>query len=279
MYKPIFRRGIPLALLNDMKQLIIFTDLDGTLLDHDTYSWQAASSALEKIRRLEIPLILNSSKTRAEIARLRSELNLAEPFIVENGSGVFIAAGESESLIRFGKSYDEIITILNELREKEGFKFKGFADMDEKEVADLTGLSRSGVRLARKRDCSEPLIWEDSSINFERFVAKLAEKDLQTISGGRFHHVMGSTDKGRAMLWLLDYLNKSKPKSEWTVIALGDSANDKPMLELADHAVVIKPAKGEPLKLEKTDNVIYSNKKGPGGWQDAIDQLLDRTGA
>ena len=262
-----------------MKQLIIFTDLDGTLLDHDTYSWQAASSALERIRRLEIPLILNSSKTRAEIAHLQTELNLAEPFIVENGGGVFIPAGESGSLIRFGKSYDEITAILKKLREAEGFQFSGFADMTEKEVSSLTGLSLSEVRLAKRRECSEPLVWEDSSLNFERFVAMLAEKDLQTVSGGRFHHIMGSTDKGRAMLWLLDYLNQSKPKSEWTVVALGDSANDKPMLELADHAVVIKPAKGKPLTLEITDNVIYSNKKGPGGWQEAIDQLLDRTGA
>ncbi len=81
------------------------------------------------------------------------------------------------------------------------------------------------------------------------------------------------------MLWLADYFNKSEPKKEWTIIALGDSANDKPMLERADHAVVIKPAKGGSLKLEKTDNVIYSEKQGPDGWQDAIDQLLDRLGA
>jgi mannosyl-3-phosphoglycerate phosphatase len=263
-----------------MQQLIIFTDLDGTLLDHETYSWQAASPALERIRTLGIPLILNSSKTEAEIARLRSALDLSEPFIVENGGGVFMPAeAKSGSMIRFGKRYDEIITILKNLRGANSFQFRGFSDMTENELSDLTGLPRSEVHLAMQRDCSEPLIWEDSQSNFEKFTTLLAKHDLQTVSGGRFTHIMGDTDKGRAMIWLMDYLKRSKPGTEWTIIAFGDSANDRPMLELADYAVVIKPAKGEPLRLKKNDNVIYTEEKGPQGWQAAMQKILEQTGA
>ena len=47
--------------------LIIFSDLDGTLLDHDDYRWQAADPALARLRAANIPLVLNSSKTVPEI--------------------------------------------------------------------------------------------------------------------------------------------------------------------------------------------------------------------
>ena len=114
-------------------------------------------------------------------------------------------------------------------------------------------------------------------MSFERFCDDLLKHDLQVTSGGRFVHVMGKTDKGRAMLWLLDYLNEAEPNVQWTVIALGDSANDKPMLELADHAVVVKN-RGGSMQLARTNNVIYTEEPGPAGWQIAIDDLLDRLG-
>jgi mannosyl-3-phosphoglycerate phosphatase len=69
--------------------LIVFSDLDGTLLDHATYSWQAAVPALEALKERGIPLILASSKTSAEIAELRAETGFADcPAIVENGAGL-----------------------------------------------------------------------------------------------------------------------------------------------------------------------------------------------
>ncbi|PLY02065.1 MAG: mannosyl-3-phosphoglycerate phosphatase [Desulfuromonas sp.] len=264
----------------DMKRLIIFTDLDGTLLDHDTYSWQPAADALEKIRLQQIPLIINSSKTKAEIEQLRMELDNHAPFIVENGGAVYLLdSGATPVPHRFGKPYGEIVSILDQLRQKMDFRFRGFSDLTDDELSDLTGLTRTEVVPAKKRSCSEPLLWDDSESNFELFSGILSEQGLQTVKGGRFIHIMGQTDKGRAMIWLLEHFKRQDPATDWTVIALGDSANDKPMLELADYAVVIRPATGEPLKLDKTENIILTDKKGPAGWQEAMNQLLDQTGA
>ena len=44
-----------------MKRWLVFTDLDGTLLDED-YGWEAARPAVEALRAASIPIILNSSK-------------------------------------------------------------------------------------------------------------------------------------------------------------------------------------------------------------------------
>jgi len=69
---------------------LIFTDLDGTLLDAETYSWQEAGEALDLCRRHRVPVILASSKTRAEIEILRDRMMLSDPFISENGGGIFL---------------------------------------------------------------------------------------------------------------------------------------------------------------------------------------------
>ena len=70
-------------------QTIIFTDLDETLLNQD-YSFSEAERALEIIRDKEVPLIICSSKTRAEIEVYQAKLRIDWPFISENGGGIFI---------------------------------------------------------------------------------------------------------------------------------------------------------------------------------------------
>ena len=71
-----------------MTRLLVVTDLDGTLLDHETYSYAEAAPALAELRRRGIPLVLASSKTRAEMELLHAELGLSDPFICENGAAI-----------------------------------------------------------------------------------------------------------------------------------------------------------------------------------------------
>lgn len=40
-------------------KLIVFTDLDGTLLDHDNYSWQEAKPALDRLKLKHGPVIIS----------------------------------------------------------------------------------------------------------------------------------------------------------------------------------------------------------------------------
>ena len=75
-----------------MTYFVVFTDLDGSLLDGETYSFESATQALKALRMRNIPLILVSSKTRAEMEPLRRRLNHRDPFIVENGAAVFVPA-------------------------------------------------------------------------------------------------------------------------------------------------------------------------------------------
>ena len=86
-----------------MPKHIIFTDLDGTLLDHFTYSFSAASDALKLIKEKGIPLIICTSKTCAEILPIRKRLRNKDPFISENGGAIYMPDRYFSFLYEFQK--------------------------------------------------------------------------------------------------------------------------------------------------------------------------------
>ena len=69
-----------------MKRPVIYTDLDGSLLDHYTYEATAALPLLRQLEQLGTPVIPCTSKTAAELVPLCKTLQLSGPFIAENGA-------------------------------------------------------------------------------------------------------------------------------------------------------------------------------------------------
>src|SRR5919201_1916108 len=136
-----------------MMPIVIFTDLDGTLLDPKTYAWEPAREALELIRARRIPLIFASSKTRAEIEPLRFTLQHGDPFIVENGGAVCLPKGYFPfpvegatvrgpyQLIELGVPYVRVRSLLKECAQAVDAVIRGFGDMSVDEVAERTGLT------------------------------------------------------------------------------------------------------------------------------------------
>lgn len=255
-------------------QPIIFTDLDGTLLDHHSYSWQPAQTALQQLRERQIPLVLCTSKTAAEVSRLHRELELTSPFIVENGAGIILTPTK-DSAHFFGTSYAELIALLQQLREQRGYRFLGFNDFSVADVAAATGLETTKAELAKQRLCSEPIRWDDSEKALDRFKQDLAAHQLQLLRGGRFYHVLSQqADKGTALRWLLaNYPGNTR--NDWYSIALGDGPNDQSMLEAAELAVVIPSVSGLSPK-PKSRSVIYASEPGPVGWNRTVLNILKK---
>ena len=265
----------------------MFTDLDGTLLDHGTYDFEPALPALDAVRQREIPLVFCSSKTRAEIEYWREKLDNVHPFISENGGGIFIPRTcflESHIqavwpniemmggyfAIVLGKPYSDFRRTIQELRES-GFEIKGFGDMSPAEVADITGLSMDQARLAKKREFDETFLFVGDQAELTRLVASIAAKGLRH-SQGKFYHLMGDNDKGKAVEilkrlygWKFDRIIS---------IGLGDSPVDFPMLEKVDHPVLVKNYKGEYDPRIKLPNLIKAEGIGPEGWNKAVLTLI-----
>lgn len=273
-----------------MTNFLVFTDLDGTLLDHHSYSYEEAMPAVRALVEAGSPLIFNSSKTAAEIKQLRHEMGNVHPFIVENGSAVCMPAGYFDNNLApgpcvndlydthfFGPDYPSLLAQLRAVRSKRGYRFRGFADLNSEDVAQLTGLGIEAAAMARHRAASEPLLWDDSEEALENFQKDLQLLQLGLTRGGRFYHVMGLTDKAQALQWLTERYRRTWPDRQWTTVALGDGPNDVAMLEAADIAVIIPPATGEPIKLNRSDNVICPDATGPRGWQIAIRRIMNNT--
>ncbi|MCK6469820.1 MAG: HAD hydrolase family protein [Candidatus Brocadia sinica] len=72
---------------------IIFTDLDGTLLDHSTYSFEEAREATSLVKKKNIPIVICMSKTQAGIEVYRERMGNEDPFISENGGAIIIPKG------------------------------------------------------------------------------------------------------------------------------------------------------------------------------------------
>ena len=126
-----------------MRNYIIFSDLDGTLLDHKTYTFEPASEALSVLKSRKIPLILSSSKTKAEIERIQSKLALKDPFIFENGSGVFY----NNQVVSFGVNLNEIHDKIIPLQKN--FNFNCYSLLPIEQAVQHTELAEEEAKLSQ----------------------------------------------------------------------------------------------------------------------------------
>lgn len=193
--------------------LLVFSDLDGTLLDSHSYDWQPAAPWLSRLHEANIPVILCSSKTSAEMLYLQKMLGLQGlPLIAENGAVIQLAEQWQDidgfPRIISGISHGEICQVLNTLREKEHFKFTTFDDVDDATIAEWTGLSRSQAALTQLHEASVTLIWRDSDEHMAQFIARLNELGLQFMQGARFWHVLDAS-AGKRSGCQLDYRDLS----------------------------------------------------------------------
>lgn len=268
--------------------IIVFTDLDGTLLDHDTYRFTAAEPALEKLKQHGIPLIITTSKTMEELHVIRNSLGNAHPFVAENGCVIAAPEGyfpgmdslplkKRYRIIHLGRDRQTILDILHRLRDDQGFRFKGFSDMTQEDIAALTGLGLEEARHASIRLSTEPLMWQDTDAALARFSALLAEQGLSQVQGGRFISVSSPVDKGDGVDTLTEFYAGLYGETPVT-IALGDSPNDLSMLNRVNVAVIVRSDRSETLVPEHAGRVVRTEKRGPDGWRAAMETLLREYG-
>ena len=252
--------------------LLVFTDLDGSLMEHESYSIEAAEPALAALRERDILMVLNSSKTAAEMQAVQSRLSLTAPFVCENGAALYFPDQTvPEEATVFGALRADWLPAVHQLRETHSYPFEGFADWSAKQVGELTGLTESEAELARQRQFSEPILWRGAASSRQQFEQQLAELDLCLLEGGRFLSIQGQHDKSNAMTWLREQQDDAAPT---ITVALGDSPNDAAMLEAADVAVIIKSAKSDRIELHQPNRIIRTSRPGPAGWKDAMLEIL-----
>lgn len=248
--------------------VLVFSDLDGTLLDHAFYSWAPAADALKALRDMGCGVVLATSKTAAEVAQLRDDIGFSDwPSIVENGGGV-LQPGESPE--ETGPMYQLLRARLKELPTG----FIGFGDMSVSEISGRTGLSAREAGHAKMRRFSEPGIWTGTPSEFDTFSLAAQAAGIFLQRGGRFLSLsFGGTKADR----MAELISRFSPD---LTIALGDAPNDIQMLERADRGVIIANPATSPIRRlsgEDTGQIRRTGRAGPMGWSDAVFEILDET--
>lgn len=271
--------------------MIVYTDLDGTLLDHYNYNFEAAKPVIATLKSKGIPIIPNTSKTFAELIELQKRLQLDGPFIVENGAAVYIPQSYFDTQPvdtevvgeywrkAFAPSRQHWLEHLNQLPSGLCDAFVGFSQMSSTQIAEETGLSKEDALLASKKQFSEPIKWLGNERQKQQLALYLSDRGANMLEGGRFFHISGQTNKGSAMRWLTDLYRSQTSLSNNKVItsvALGDSYNDIDMLEVATVAVQIRSHKHNFPRLKRVNSIIQTELYGPEGWAESITKVLSK---
>ena len=256
---------------------IVYSDLDGTLLDHRTYSFAPAKKALNLLRKHKVPLIVCTSKTRSEIEFWRRQIGNIDPFISENGGGIFIPQDyfdfdvpfdDEDSnyyIITLGIDYGKLL-YLHSILKKE-YDIQSFFDMSTEEIALDTGLPKPQAALAKKREYGLP--FKINNKGQEQEIKKFIEKQGYRITeGGRYYHLLGNNDKGKAVI-ILSRLYQRQYGALHS-IGIGDSANDFDMLNVVDSAYLVMKEDGSYASSEYT----LAGGIGPDGWEKAIEREM-----
>lgn len=260
---------------------VVFTDLDGTLLDLFDYSYAPAIPMLAALKNASIPVVFCTAKTFAENEYYRKEMGIGDPFIVENGGAIFIPKNYFSFLskatdrgdyyvIELGVSYEKIRNVLMEIRKETGFKIKGFGDMTVLEIARDANLSVEMAELAKKKEYNESFIFDEPKEKENILFEKIREKGFNIIHGGRYYNIHGKdTDKGKAVKVLTKLFKKEY--GEVMTIGIGDSANDIPMLKAVDKRAVVKNKKGGWLDIS---DAYKAKDEGPRGWAEFVELVV-----
>ncbi len=277
-----------------MTQFVIFTDVDGTLLDAETYSFHEAHRALQTLRSRGIPLVLVSSKTRAEMEPLRRQLLHHDPFIVENGAAVYIPQGHfafplerartkaSYDVIELGLPYHMLRDVLKQVEDAVETPLIGFGDLSIEEVMEVTGLPRTGAALAKQREYDEPYMIEGPPTLVEEVCRQVVMRGLRWTKGGRFFHLTGAHDKGQAAALLMRcyrrQLRLQERPDRIESVGIGDSLNDAPLLAMVDHAILVQQSNGSYDPDVHVPGMRRAVGVGPAGWNQAVLALLEEAG-
>ncbi|HXV80626.1 MAG TPA: HAD-IIB family hydrolase [Candidatus Binatia bacterium] len=264
--------------------LIVITDLDGTLLDEQSYRYDASLPAVRKLQAAGIPLVLCSSKTGSEMELLWRELELRDPFICENGGAIWFPTGYFPfavadakprgqlEMIAFGTGITILRRALKESASGLALRIRSFGEMSVEDVSRLTGLPREQASLALQREYDEPFIVEGEGT--ERLFAALRDRGFTVTFGGRLFHVTGGHDKGHAVRRIHALYRRMDPAC--VSVGLGNSGNDLPLLREVDRPILIRNADGsyDEETLRAMPEVERTLERGPYGWRSAIAKIL-----
>lgn len=262
-----------------MPRYVVFADLD-----------QTALPAVQALRAQGIPLVLVSSKTRAELEPIRRRLQHRDPFIVENGAAVFVPQGlftfplervrtkSSYDVIELGMPYHMLRDVLKQIEDAVETPLHGFGDLSVDEIMQITGLSHNEATLATIREYDEPFLLEGPQAVVEEVCRQIVVRGLRWTKSGRFFHLTGDNDKGEAIELLMRCYQREQrlrfQPDPVESVGIGDSIADVPLLAVVDHPILVQKPDGSFDTDVLVPRLVRTRGIGAAAWKEAVLTLL-----
>jgi len=283
-YSRLYRMGKTAA-----RRLVIVTDIDDSVLEPGARALPSERAALDFLSARGIPLVINSSRTHAEIERIQETLRLLAPSISEHGSALFIPPGSFSSIperaaravsghvIEFGRPYHEVVDAVRAAGHELGMEIVGFADLTIEDAARELGVTDVEAQLAKLREYTELIrIADQTDARRSHVFNALRRRGLRCWPIGRHHLVTATRDRAESLLTL-----RALWRDAWgeppCIVGCGNSEGDVAWLRYADVAVIVQNdhAGVDPRLLSKLPTARVAPRPGRLGWSDAICEVVD----
>ncbi len=279
-------------------KIIIFTDLDGTLLDHETYSYEAAKPALARVKETKTPIVSVTSKTKAENGAILKQMGLwgTAPFVVENGGAIYIPKKyfsfdikkelPDEKIIdvdefikiELGKPYEEVRKVMKEAAEATDLEVQGIGDMTAEEFQrEVDFKTIEEAYRAKEREYQEGfkilnVPEEQIKETQAKIKAEIEKRGYFMSVGGRFCQIMGSKSKIRAVEILTGLFKKEFGNIH--TIGLGDAQADIEFCQHCNEGYIVKNPKKAVGAEAVSEKIYLIEEEGPAGWNQVVLRAL-----
>lgn len=253
-----------------MSKTIVFTDLDGTLLEEDGSVSAEALAVLGELRGRGVHVVPLTSKTQRELKGWLRVLDAGDAGAFENGAGILFE-GKCEILPGAVVARD-LRPVLDTLRRETGLPLFPFEEIPDGAMTRLTGLSPAEAAAAREREYDVPFVAPEEAA--EQLRRAPLPPGLRLSRGGRFWHLSGAHDKADALRALLARFGGGE------TIGFGDASNDATFLAAVDRAVLVpRPSGVDAALAERFPGAVVAPAPAGAGWAAAVRRLvLDAAG-
>lgn len=256
--------------------ILLFTDLDGTLLNKDSFDYTDASILLRNCIKEGIKIIPNSSKTELELKEFCKDASLPFVFICENGAcihGLDKINNKLKKKIILSRTKDEVFKSFISKVDKNLNELCCFIhNLPLEEQIKILGLPKDKISNALNRKYSIPLIFKGGIKDRKKLNEQVKSLNLKMQDGGRILNLGDNVSKGQAMNLFVKKLSKLTNK-KYVLIGVGDNDNDLDMLDSCDYPCVVKNGLTKNIHKKK---YLHSRTEAPFGWVEVVKLTLEK---
>jgi mannosyl-3-phosphoglycerate phosphatase len=248
---------------------VVFTAIDGTLLDAETHDFSGARPMLQRLHATGVPVVPVTTMTLEEMEPIARELGIRHAMIIEYGGGIARWTDSAWEVEPCGPSSDMLLDAVREIEDRSGVDLTVYSVLPDDEAARLSGLSGEMLHRSTRRRFSEPFVVANGEVT--EVIKAAASIGFSVRRGRRFLHLCRRCDEGEAFTRLREELRCE------VAIALGDSPLDAEFLARAEIPIVVPRPDGcpDPDLIAKVPNARVGPAPGSAGWAAAVGEVLD----